>query len=403
MPEPLTPSDYRRLFLDDRPLLDVRAPVEFAQGAFPTAVNQPLLDDDERHAVGLRYKEQGHDAAVALGHALVSGERKAARIEAWAAFVRAHPDGALYCFRGGQRSRISQAWLAAEAGLTLPRIAGGYKALRRYLLDTLERHPDASAWRVVGGRTGTGKTELLQCIEPSLDLEALANHRGSAFGRQLTPQPPQIDFEHRLAIRLLKYHHTPGLPLLVEDESRNIGSRTVPGPLFETLSQAPLILVEEAMPQRVERILRDYVLAIESGYHARGETDPQGAVGEFLLGNLDRIQRRLGGVAHRELRDLMGEALEAHRAHGDLDGHRAWIERLLSRYYDPMYDHQLEKKRHRILLRGDHTRLLEAFAAAGHPVHRPAFAPTGAQAVDESPNPRPTNPPNPRPRPNLTP
>ena len=101
--------DYAGLFLGDIPLLDVRAPVEFAKGAFPTASNLPLLDDDERHRVGIRYKQQGQQAAIDLGNELVSGRKKSARLDAWREWHRAHPDGYLYCFRGGLRSRTTQA------------------------------------------------------------------------------------------------------------------------------------------------------------------------------------------------------------------------------------------------------------------------------------------------------
>src|SRR5687768_7482909 len=113
MPETL--ADYRSLFLNAVPMMDVRAPVEFAQAAFPGVVNRPLMDDGERQQVGTCYKQKGQQAAIALGHALVSGDTKRARIAAWAAFAQAHPDGVLYCFRGGLRSQIVQQWLQGEA------------------------------------------------------------------------------------------------------------------------------------------------------------------------------------------------------------------------------------------------------------------------------------------------
>ena len=133
---PLT-SHYRELFLRDVPLLDVRAPVEFAQGAFPNAPNLPLLTDTERHDVGLRYNEQGQPAAIVLGHALVGGRTREARLQRWLHWCERHPDGHLYCFRGGMRSGLVQEWLA-EAGKPIPRIQGGYKAMRRFLLESLE-------------------------------------------------------------------------------------------------------------------------------------------------------------------------------------------------------------------------------------------------------------------------
>lgn len=121
-------TDYRAILASDTPLIDVRAPIEFAQGAMPAALNLPLMNDDERAAVGTCYKRQGPDAALALGHSLVNGETREARINAWREACLVHPEGYLCCARGGQRSHISQAWLK-EAGIDYPLIRGGYKAL----------------------------------------------------------------------------------------------------------------------------------------------------------------------------------------------------------------------------------------------------------------------------------
>src|SRR5690606_29178411 len=109
--------DYRTLFLGELPLMDVRAPIEFQKGAFPHAVNLPLMNDQERHEVGVCYKRHGQESAVALGHKLVSGDIRAERIAAWVQFAQARPAGYLYCLRGGHRARIAQEWLAVELGL----------------------------------------------------------------------------------------------------------------------------------------------------------------------------------------------------------------------------------------------------------------------------------------------
>jgi len=111
-----TPSSLN-LISDERPLIDVRAPVEFAQGALPGAVNLPLMNDEERHQVGIAYKQQGQTAAIALGERLVSGDIKQARITAWQAYLTEHPDALIYCFRGGLRSQIAQQWLE-ETGIS---------------------------------------------------------------------------------------------------------------------------------------------------------------------------------------------------------------------------------------------------------------------------------------------
>ena len=104
-------DDYRSLFLNKTPLLDVRAPVEFNQGAFPDAENFPLINNNERESIGKRYKHLGQDEAIKLGHQLVKGEVKSARVEHWETFFNKYPQGILYCFRGGMRSKISQQWI----------------------------------------------------------------------------------------------------------------------------------------------------------------------------------------------------------------------------------------------------------------------------------------------------
>ena len=114
-------TDYRAILASDTPLIDVRAPIEFAQGAMPAALNLPLMNDDERAAVGTCYKRQGPEAALALGHSLVSGKTRDDRINAWREASLAHPHGYLCCARGGQRSHITQAWLK-EAGVDYPLI-----------------------------------------------------------------------------------------------------------------------------------------------------------------------------------------------------------------------------------------------------------------------------------------
>lgn len=349
----LTREDFDRLLLDGRPLLDVRAPVEYERGAIPGAVNLPLLDDDERHAVGLRYKQAGQDAAIALGHELVGGERRAARTRAWTEWVDAHPDGLLYCFRGGLRSRTVQQWVA-ETGRSLPLVEGGYKALRAHLLARLDTLAASLPLLVVGGRTGTGKTRLLTRVPRSIDLEGLAHHRGSAFGPRARPQPAPIDFENRLALRLMHLAaESATAPVAIEDESRNVGRLSVPPALVATMAEAPLVLLDESLETRVEITLQEYVvdgLAEHREVHGDGGFE---ALADHLVGALGKVRRRLGGARHAEVDALLRDALDVQRRSGDIDAHRAWIRRMLGEYYDPMYDHQLEGKRERIVFQGD--------------------------------------------------
>ena len=353
MPSRPDTNDFRSLFLNDTPMMDVRAPLEFGKGRFPHAVNAPLMSDDERHLVGLCYKEQGQDQAIKLGHQLVCGDIKATRLEAWNRFARQHPEGYLYCFRGGLRSHLVQQWLR-ESGVDYPLITGGYKALRRYLLDTLEDLIALSEFRILSGRTGTGKTRVLAQLPNPVDLEELANHRGSSFGRQVTPQPSQIDFENRLAIALLQATHHRGLTIYIEDESRLVGRCALPETLRARMASAPLLVLERPMAERVQIIREDYVEQMLADYIARdGRTVGWHNFRDYLLSALERIQRRLGGERYQRLNRTLEDALHAHRQEGSLAGHNQWIEELLTDYYDPMYDYQLSQKTDRMILRGD--------------------------------------------------
>ena len=353
-------DDLRELFLNDVPLLDVRAPVEFAEGAFPTAENHPLIDDDQRHRIGLTYQEQGQDDAIALGEQLVSGAARVQRINAWRGFLQHHPDAVLYCFRGGMRSQISQRWLLEEAGISCPRVRGGYKAMRRFLLEQIEHNSAACQPVVIGGRTGVGKTRLLARCDANIDLEGLAHHRGSAFGHHPQPQPTQIDFENRFSIALLKLVAAGNRPFAVEDESRNIGSRHIPPVFFQRLETAPLVLLEASQEERVEITLQEYVH--DSLRAFQQEAGPEAGFrnwAAYLQGSMDRIRRRLGGDRHAEVSGMLQDAVARHAASGDTEAHRAWIAYLLSVYYDGMYEYQLSRKAERIVFSGRQAEVLD--------------------------------------------
>lgn len=352
-------DDYLSLFLNDVPLMDVRAPVEFSRGSFPNTENAPLMNDEERHRVGICYKEKGQDKAIELGHQLVSGDIKAQRIEAWKRFVARHPEGYLFCFRGGLRSRLTQEWIR-DAGIDYPLVKGGYKALRRFLIDSLEAQVKSGEFRILSGRTGTGKTRVLQQLPNPVDLEGLANHRGSSFGRQVTPQPSQIDFENRLAVAMLKAHHLKGGPIYLEDESRLVGRCALPESLKNRMAESPLLILEQPMEERIGIIREDYVEGMFADYVNRDGTEAGWQnFRDYLLSAIDRIRKRLGGERHRQLRGLMEEALLQQETTGRTGTHDAWIEALLKDYYDPMYDYQLSQKEGRILVRGGPNTILE--------------------------------------------
>lgn len=360
-------DDYRRLFLEDVPLLDVRAPVEFGQGAFPHTENAPLIDDAERHEIGIRYKELGQDAAVELGHELVEGATKAARIAAWRRFAEQHPQGVLYCFRGGQRSKISQQWLYEATGIRYPRVKGGYKALRHFLIDELDRAAGSIRPIRLGGRTGTGKTVLLHRLPGALDLEGLAWHRGSAFGRHATPQPTQIDFENRLAVALLQHRARGNAPLVIEDEGKAIGSVHLPHGLYETFKRSPLVILAVPLEERIANTHREYIGEALAEYRAIYGTDEGfDRWAAYLLASLDRIRKRLGGVRYQALRTIMEAAIARHREGDDTSGHRTWIERLLVGYYDPMYDYQIQVNAERVVFEGDTNSVSDYLARIEH-------------------------------------
>jgi tRNA 2-selenouridine synthase len=352
-------ADFASLFTQGVALLDVRAPVEFEQGAFPDSINLPLMNDQERHQVGLRYKEVNQEAAIALGHELVSGEIKAARVAQWKTFAQEHPQGYLYCFRGGLRSRISQRWLA-EAGIEYPRIVGGYKAMRTFLLESLTKHIDSSDFVLVSGLTGSGKTEVIQALSATVDLERLAHHRGSSFGKHATDQPVQINFDNSLAIALLRLHNQGKSRIALEDESRMIGRCALPISLRDKMQTSSVVWLEEPMQVRVERILHDYVedlgaqFAVKLGAEAGFE-----AFSARLLESLQNLIKRLGGERHTRLATAMQAALDEQKSKGTLDLHREWIRPLLSEYYDPMYEHQRESKLSRVMFSGDRAAVTE--------------------------------------------
>ncbi|NOQ89451.1 MAG: tRNA 2-selenouridine(34) synthase MnmH [Gammaproteobacteria bacterium] len=347
-------DDYLSLFLNDTPLLDVRAPVEFSEGAFPLAENFPLIDDHERQEIGRQYKNMGQDEAIKLGHKLVQGEIKSQRVNHWQDFFTEHPEGILYCFRGGMRSKISQQWLYEKTGIIYPRIKGGYKAMRRFLIDELVNSADSINPVMLGGRTGIGKTLLLKELKQKIDLEGVFHHRGSVFGKHVTPQPSQIDIENSLSIKLLKLRNKDILNIVLEDEGTNIGSRYIPGPLFEKMKTSPLILLEASIEQRTEITFQEYIteaLNEHCSYH--GEEKGFDTWSEQLTTSLDKIQRRLGGLRYKQLKKILSDALVQQKATGETENHKAWIEVLLSDYYDPMYDFQTAKKQDRVVFKGE--------------------------------------------------
>lgn len=353
-------DNYRSILLNDTPLLDVRAPVEFIQGAFPSAENLPLINDQEREEIGIRYKEQGQDEAIKLGHQLVQGETKSQRVNHWQDFFEQHPQAVLYCFRGGMRSKISQQWIYEKTGIVYPRIKGGYKAMRRFLIDELEVSAQKINPVMIGGRTGIGKTLLLNRIKQQIDLEGIFHHRGSVFGNHVTPQPSQIDIENKLSIELLKLRSEKHLNIALEDEGSNIGSRDIPAVLFTRMKQSPLILLEASISERVDITFQEYIVeSLAEHQEHNGKEAGFESWAEQLQTSIDKIQRRLGGVRYKEIKAILTDAIEQQSSTGDTDFHKDWIKVLLADYYDPMYDFQTAKKQDRVVFKGTQDDVLE--------------------------------------------
>ena len=230
-------------------ILDVRSPAEYNQGHIPGAVNFPLFNNEERALVGTCYKQKGKDEAVELGLAIASP--KLADFVARAKILAPERQVRIHCWRGGMRS-ASVGWLLETAGFNVVILIGGYKGFRRWAL-SLFSVPQKII--VLGGMTGSGKTEILGALrnmgEQVLDLEALANHRGSSFGALgQPPQPTNEQFWNTIAMEWVKFDSTKAL--WVEAESKSLGLCRIPQEIFEQMEKAIVIEIRRSRQERVE-------------------------------------------------------------------------------------------------------------------------------------------------------
>ncbi len=295
------------------PVFDVRSPAEYKKGHLPGALNLPLFSDEERHEIGLLYKNSGKDPAVLRGLEIV-GPRLTDYI-AQARRLTAADSVLLHCWRGGLRSE-SMAWLLEKAGFRIGLLKGGYKNYRKHL-SAVFAHP----WQllVLSGMTGSGKTEILQILrkrgEQVLDLEGLARHRGSAFGAFVdTEQPSTEQFENDSAAALASFDRNK--PVWVEDESRRIGWVTIPEALFNQMRHARVIRIHVSREVRVERLCREY------GQVPKNILDAATA----------NIGKRLGG-------EKTGRVLQA-IANGDY----SLAANAILEYYDKTYQYGLSRR-----------------------------------------------------------
>lgn len=280
------------------PVLDVRTPAEFSAGHIPGAVNVPLFSNDERAEIGTIYKHEGREPAVRTGLDRVAPKltELADRMSGLAA------DGRLliHCWRGGMRSG-SMAWLAGTLGVRTSTLKGGYKSFRRWVLASLETRRPV---RVLSGLTGAGKTEILRVLagmgEPVIDLEGLANHKGSAFGDLgEEPQPTQEHFENELAVQWTALDAE--RPVWMENESRMVGRRVIPEGVWQSKLEGHFAVVEIPEELRVGNLRAVYenhpteavVLRIEAVRKRLGGARTDQAVEAFLRGDADEACRHL--------------------------------------------------------------------------------------------------------------
>ncbi len=344
-------DNFQYLFQNDIPLIDTRAPVEFERGAFPNALNIPIMNNQERRLVGVDYQENGRNSAIKLGHRLVSGDIRKNRLNDWLDFVEKYPNGALYCFRGGLRSEIAQHWIFESSGITYPRVKGGFKDMRRYLTKELDQIIELSNFVILGGQTGCGKTLLLSELENSIDLEELANHRGSAFGQNIFPQPTQIAFENALAIEFI--HKKNNLFLILEDESSNIGRVYLSTNLKNKILQSDLVILSASLEERIQLSLNTYVVDMLESFRKNNKIDGFKQFSNYWNSSLSKVQKRLGGLRYKLLSEMLENALAKHQKYADVDLYIPLIKALLTDYYDPMYDYQISNKKDRIVFQGD--------------------------------------------------
>ncbi len=307
-------------------ILDTRSPAEYERAHIPGALSFPLLNNEERAIIGTTYKQEGREAAVMKGFELVGPK--------FADFVKKAKELApgkevfVYCWRGGLRSNI-MAWVLNTAGFKVTLLKGGYKTFRHWALRQFEQKKNIV---VIGGKTGSGKTELLLEIERRgeqiIDLEALANHKGSAFGSLGKPEQPSTEhFENLLALQWNSLNEDK--IVWMENESFKIGTCAIPMALFDQLRSAPVIEISINYELRKKRILAEY-----------GQFDKQ-----LLAEKTEKIKKRLGGLRLKNALACLKEGML-----------NEWCDIMLE-YYDKTYQHsdalRDRNKTHQIILAND--------------------------------------------------
>lgn len=311
------------------PILDVRSPAEFAHAHIPNAISVPIFSDEERKIIGTAYKKQSRQVAVNHGLNFFSERMKiipkeVESLKGNAQFSNSQTKTYLvHCWRGGMRSE-AVAWLLSLYGYKVFLLDGGYKTFRRWALDQFEKE---YSLKILGGFTGSGKTQVLKELnsrgEKVIDLEGLANHKGSAFGALgENSQPSSEMFENALALQLWQIaDNTNGdgdtkNEIWLEDESAHIGTVGIPKPFWQQMRKSRLYFLDIPFEKRLENILNIY-----------GVFDK-----EELVNCVSKIQKRLGGLNTKNAIQFINE-----------NNVEAAFEILL-KYYDKLYEQSLFKR-----------------------------------------------------------
>jgi tRNA 2-selenouridine synthase len=294
-------------------ILDVRSPGEYTQGHIPEAINFPLLSNEERAKVGICYKQEGRDSAVELGFEIVGP--KCADFIIQAKQLAADKTVRIYCWRGGMRSE-SVGWLLEKAGFNVTLLIGGYKGFRRWG-QSLFKIPQNMI--ILAGKTGTGKTDILTALavkgEQVLDLEKLANHRGSSYGSLgQPPQPTNEQFWNLIIIHWAKLDRKK--PVWIEAESKGIGICRIPQEMINQMKRSPTVEITRTQQERVESLVKIY----------------GNATIEELIIATKRIKKRLGDVRTKQAIELIQQQ--------DLTS----ACQIILEYYDRTYTYNLQKQ-----------------------------------------------------------
>lgn len=300
----ITLEEFRALKGGFDVVLDARSPHEYAESSIPGAINLPVLDDKEHEKVGTLYRESPFEARI-LGASLIC-QNVSRHLQGIATLLHPSQKVLIYCARGGQRS-LALSLILHSIGYQITRLKGGYKAYRASVAAAWQA-PRKERFLTLVAPTGSGKSELIEALPWSLDIEGIAAHMGSSFGDIKGGQPSVKMFQNRLLERLLELSSEP--LIAVESESKRLGNLILPSTLYERYQGAPKVFIDSPLEARIARIVREYAAITP----------------EFFYGAMGRIARYMKKEAHEE-------TIRAFEA-GEL---AKCAEILLVEYYDKVY------------------------------------------------------------------